>query len=672
MTSQLQLFKNLLRHQTWLPTLVVAVGVIVTIFLSQTLDTRESELAWMRFESLAEDQVQTIESRVRDAFEAVHLMAGFYQRPGDANWRTFQLYARSLQQRRPGLRMMVWAPRVTADQRADFEAEATPIGDEPFQITEQSETRELVPAGERTEYFPIYFVRPFEPHKPLWGFDLLTHPATRQAIETTMEPVELRATGPVMLHSGLGTVRSIWIVQRVYNQATAEQDQPAVEEGLGAPALAGVDEDSPRGVIAGVFEPRQMLDAILPRFRREQIILEIRDEDTAEPYDLVYDSRLTLEHSPEAADGGNNDENAEDDEPAEARWHLAQAAELADDAVPDFDKAMDERAEVYTERLHIAGRTWRITAAPTRDYLQEQRTWAPQLVLGGGLVITILLGLYLNNVLTRTGQVEEEVEQRTRELREMTSALRRSNESLEEFAYIASHDLQEPLRKVRGFGEMLAEEAGEALTTEQRDYLQRMQNAAARMQELITGLLTYSRVTTKRQPLQHIDLTHVLHQVVADLELRIQETGGRVEVDSLPEVEADPLQMRQLFQNLISNALKFHREDARPLVRVRGETLRSGRCQIKVEDNGIGFKPEESERIFKPFQRLHGRDTYDGTGMGLPVCKKIVERHGGSITARSKPGEGSTFTVILPCSGASGEASHGGTKSQTGHHPDGG
>ena len=166
---------------------------------------------------------------------------------------------------------------------------------------------------------------------------------------------------------------------------------------------------------------------------------------------------------------------------------------------------------------------------------------------------------------------------------------------------------------------------------------------------MINDLLALSRVTTRGQPFQQVDLQRVLRDVVSDLEMRIERTQGRVEVGSMPKIEADPTQMQQLFQNLVGNALKFHQEDQPPVVRVDGMLMDGGKqVQIFVEDNGIGFEEEYLERIFQPFQRLHGMGEYEGSGIGLAVCRKIVERHAGSITAQSKLGQGATFVVTLP------------------------
>jgi PAS domain S-box-containing protein len=228
--------------------------------------------------------------------------------------------------------------------------------------------------------------------------------------------------------------------------------------------------------------------------------------------------------------------------------------------------------------------------------------------------------------------------------------LERSNRDLQDFAFVASHDLQEPLRKIRAFGERLADKYAASIDEEAQDWLERMQSAAQRMQIMVNSLLDYSRVATRGQPFQPVDLNDTFKEVLSDLELRIETSGGRVEVAQLPTIQADPAQMRQLLLNLIGNALKFSRPGVPPQVRVyaRSGTAAQGRVEIVVEDNGIGFDMQFLERLFQPFQRLHGRSQYEGSGIGLAICRKIVERHGGSITAQSTPGQGSAFIVGLP------------------------
>jgi two-component system sensor kinase FixL len=238
--------------------------------------------------------------------------------------------------------------------------------------------------------------------------------------------------------------------------------------------------------------------------------------------------------------------------------------------------------------------------------------------------------------------------------------LARSNAELEQFAYVASHDLQEPLRKIQAFGDRLKTKVDAVGLEDGRDYLDRMQGAAARMRTLIDDLLTFSRVISASQPFVPVDLNTVTKGVLSDLEVRIEQTRARVEVGTLPTIEADPLQLRQLLQNLIGNALKFQPPDAQPLIKIDGRILRNPfagspdedpyaeQCELSVQDNGIGFDEKYTDKIFAVFQRLHGRTEFEGTGVGLAVCRRISDRHGGTIRAESRPGEGATFIVTLP------------------------
>jgi PAS domain S-box-containing protein len=248
---------------------------------------------------------------------------------------------------------------------------------------------------------------------------------------------------------------------------------------------------------------------------------------------------------------------------------------------------------------------------------------------------------------------QEALHKSEEKLRLVAAQLERSNRELVDFAYVASHDLQEPLRKITVFGERLKEQNAN-LAPESVDCLNRMQKAAGRMQVLINDLLTFSRVTTKAQPFSGVNLAETVGGVLEDLEGRIEQVKGRVEVRALPVIDAEPLQMRQLLQNLIGNALKFRRPEVPPVVKVEAEVIpdpdspEKKLCRLTVNDNGIGFDEKFLDRIFDAFQRLHTRNEYEGTGMGLAIVRKIVLYHGGDITAKSKPGEGSTFILTLP------------------------
>lgn len=260
-----------------------------------------------------------------------------------------------------------------------------------------------------------------------------------------------------------------------------------------------------------------------------------------------------------------------------------------------------------------------------------------------------------------SAQLEQQVQQRTQQLQASVQELERSNENLQKFAYVASHDLQEPLRKIQQFGDILKSQYQEKLGSGV-DYLERMQLAANRMSLLIRDLLNYSRISTQRDIGVFVPLQEIVSSAITDLELVIDETGAQVNIEPLPTVSGNPLQLGQLFLNLLSNALKFRQPDRIPQIAIRSvlvaaedlppsvkpTRLASAYYRIEIADNGIGFDDRYVDRIFEVFRRLHGKNQFAGTGIGLAICEKVVTNHGGAITASSRPGQGATFSVYLP------------------------
>jgi signal transduction histidine kinase len=338
----------------------------------------------------------------------------------------------------------------------------------------------------------------------------------------------------------------------------------------------------------------------------------------------------------------------------------------------------DSGTERYVTSAPVRGSTWSVVLSePTSRLfpaLAGSRSWTLFVVLAAFALAGAAGLLFLRRALVSGEEVavknrelrdvnaslEQRVEERTAAVQEHARELARSNAELEQFSSVASHDLQEPLRKIRMFGDRLREGLGEGLAGEPASDLGRMQNAAERMQRLINDLLDFSRVTHRGKAFEPVDLAKITREVLADLEARVVESNARVDVGDLPVIDADGTQMRQLIQNLVGNALKFHREGNPPIVRIRSNVISEGvprfsaeatasdRCVITVEDNGIGFDEKYAERVFTAFERLHNRSSYEGTGIGLSIARKIVWRHGGDITATSSPDHGATFTVTLP------------------------
>ncbi len=314
----------------------------------------------------------------------------------------------------------------------------------------------------------------------------------------------------------------------------------------------------------------------------------------------------------------------------------------------------------YFVSAAIPGSTWRVVLTTTQSSLFSSvsgaRKWLPWAIFIALGVVALGVLVLLRRVLASgaaLSRANAELAtsnarlQSTNELLRHAAELSRSNAELEQFASIASHDLQEPLRKVQTFAAQLNAKESQNLSEQGQDFLRRMSDAAGRMRSLIDDLLVFSRVSTQGHPFTSVNLGHVISQVLIDLEVSIEESRAQVRVGLMPTIEADPLQMRQLFQNLLGNALKFRRPGVTPELRVEAHVA-DHIAQLTVSDNGIGFDEQYATRIFRAFERLHGARGYPGTGIGLALCRKIIERHHGTITATSEVDHGASFTVRLP------------------------
>ncbi|HTJ14794.1 MAG TPA: ATP-binding protein [Dinghuibacter sp.] len=259
--------------------------------------------------------------------------------------------------------------------------------------------------------------------------------------------------------------------------------------------------------------------------------------------------------------------------------------------------------------------------------------------------VSVFVELYRKNHQLR--QQEQHLMQLNQQLMENVLQLRSTNEELERFAYAASHDLQEPLRKIMLFSERLLSK-NDQLDGDGQGYVDKISRAASRMQILIKNILEYSRSSVDSDPFEVTDLNVLVEALISDLEVSIEQKGASVSVEPLPVLRVIPSQIRQLFQNLIINALKFSRPDVPPRIRITASAEAGGFYEISVRDNGIGFEQKYADKIFSLFSRLHSYDQFEGTGIGLAICKKIADKHGGMISASGEPGEGSVFIVSLP------------------------
>jgi signal transduction histidine kinase len=315
----------------------------------------------------------------------------------------------------------------------------------------------------------------------------------------------------------------------------------------------------------------------------------------------------------------------------------------------DMDDIRHSLAEIITEEKRLLIERMQQSNV---NYAMGWCTLAAQVITGLALLLACrrTIKTYAIENKEKVDRLETEIEQRKqveKTLKDTTVRLSRSNSDLQQFAYVASHDLQEPLRAVTGFLTLLTSTKAEKLDEESRGYIKHSVDGAQRMRSLVNDLLTYARVESKAKAFETVKLSAVLDNVKSDLAVAIDESSASVISDELPTVKGDATQLRQLFQNVIGNAIKFRKSTVAPEVQIRC-TDENEHWLFAIKDNGRGFDMEHAERIFIIFQRLQGREEASGTGIGLSLCKRIVERHGGKIWVESKPDEGSTFFFTIP------------------------
>lgn len=602
--------------------LPVSITLLVVVALCVRLNGWEHERARLRFENDAASLAHQLEKNINGHLESLHAIKSFYASSTYVEREEFHTFVTRHLVRHPGIRALEWIPRVRNTERTTYEATARQDGYPHFQITQQTQQGTMVKATPRDQYFPVYYVQPYKGNEIAFGFDLGSNLTRRDALNKSRDTGTAIATARITLVQETNKQFGFIVFMPIYNNGLPQETIKQRRQNL-------------NGFAAGVFSIDDIVNIVTRSAPKDHIELEI------------YDERA----------------------PRDQRWLYSDRAKLLVENDSFYNNRQREniRAFEWTTTIRIADRAWSLRFSPSPEYLATHRLWSAQLVLIGGLLFTGLLAALLLSLTGHAARIRKLVSKRTSELAQAnmqlkthTHELELSNRELENFARVASHDLQEPLRKVQMFGDRLKEKYGKGLNEQGRDYIERMQNATNRMQTLISDLLAFSRVTSKGKPVRPVNLTEVAKNVLSDLEVRIEQTGGTVEIGDLPTIQADPTQMRQLLQNLIGNALKFHKPETPPMVRVTGkicpkekpddaaDTNHQSVCNLTIEDNGIGFEEKFHDRIFAIFQRLHGRAEYEGTGIGLAICRKIAERHGGDINATSEPGRGAKFVVAIP------------------------
>lgn len=468
---------------------------------------------------------------------------------------------------------------------------------------------EIHPATDAEEHFVVDYVEPLGGNEAAFGFDLGSNPVRLVAVEQARDTGQAVATAPIRLVQETEQQIGFLLLLPVYDSPTA-------------PDTVEHRRETFIGFVNAVFRVGDMLEGVLGA--NPSIELEIYD----------------------GGDAG------------QAAQRTFTSDDLLFDGDGDLGGLANADADAWSE-LEIGGRRWVLHAQTLPGARSGAERILPWVIALGGFALSLTMLIAVRSLGRSRERAERmadtmtaDLRDRSEELRLANDALATSNEELGRFATVAAHDLQEPLRKVQAFGDRLIATSGDALDARGQEYVQRMRGAASRMQALIEGLLAFSRVTANPNAFERVDLNAIVGDVIDYLQAAFDESHVSIQVEELPSVHADPIQMTQLFQNLLSNAIKYRREGVVSAIEVSGSMLNGEahrpECEIKVADNGIGFNDEYAEKIFGMFERLHGRTEYPGTGIGLALCRKIVTRHGGSITATSIVGERTEFILTLP------------------------
>ncbi len=637
------------RLLVYLPvSVVLVVGLLFSALLYIDLHQRHVQRTQLGFEGDVSAYILAFELKVQATLrELVPIAFQISDSPPQSAER-FAAMMQPYFARNVGIQALLWAP---ATKNPIGESQTRPLSsaeDPPGGGTRPPGDGAAMTAAREEWRFPIQYITPEGLGGMVAGFDLASDPDIQRAIWNAARRREMfPISGAAALRHAAGTGNVMGIMP-VYDDLTSD-------------AFSTEAVGNFRGVVAGIFDVGKILDAAVRRVKPSGVNIHIFD--TYAPYGFQL---LAVRRDPTST-------------------------------LPAVDVREDDIiASGYIHFRHLiefGTRRWTVFCTPTGEYLAATQSWWPWVGVAVVLYFTGLLALYLIKNIGRTREIEALVRRRTAELRSANDRLRweiterkrfeqerddllrlledsnaslerlnhrlvRSNEDLQDFAFVVSHDLKEPLRKIRVFAERLKSRSEEMPDDRRAEYLELILDSTKRMQSLIAAILDISRVVTHGQPFRMADLGAVAQEVLADLAVRLEETGGQVMVADLPAIECDPTQIRQVLQNLIDNALKFHRPGVAPQITVTGAILSpeeaatmdalSDMCRIEVRDNGIGFDESASQKIFSLFQRLYPQEPIEGSGIGLAVCRKIVERHGGTITVSSTPGQGSIFTILLP------------------------
>ncbi len=583
----------------------VAGSLLVAFLVFTVVQATAGHDAFRRKQLQFEQRATEIESRFRERINAymdiLVSVEGFINASEEVTYEEFKEFTLILARRYPGIQALSFNWKVTGDERAGYEKIIREQGFPEFRILDRSESGGLEVAGDRDIYFPVTYVAPYESNKRAHGFDTYYfapgEPNERfKVLNEARDLGEVRITGRTNIVQDDDARYGLLFYHPVYHApAKTTEERRKLHRGFCAGVFIVPDLVKSTSIAAQT----QGMDFVLTDIRSdgaEQTLFDSRTPDYKEPAEPI--------RTPRGAIG-------------------------------------------WTAAMSLGGNRWKL------EFIEDETTvqsgfplvWS---VVVSGFLFTALAGAFVLLLTGRTDRVEKLVQQRTAELERANANLERSNIDLQHFAYVASHDLQTPLRSISGFAQLLQTEFAESTSEKAGNYVFRIVRATLRMQTLIDDLLSYSRVGSTARRFEEASLQEAVNDALVMLDAVVEESGAAVTTDDdLPDIICDRSQIAQVFQNLIGNGIKYVASGVTPQVHISA-TKEDDDWLITVRDNGIGVPEDQQDRIFEIFRRLHTQTEYAGTGIGLALCRRIVQRHGGRIWVEPGADSGSVFRFTLP------------------------
>jgi PAS domain S-box-containing protein len=720
--------------------LIVCGGIASSFYIYEKASKWENESVQNEFEINAKDHTSAIEQRINLNLFLLEALNSYYIGSEEVTRSEFHTFVAPFLKRLPDIKVIEWIPYVPYSHRKLFEEMAIKDGFADFQITEKQSQGRLVTAGQRSEYFPVYFVEPYQGNAPALGFDLASDQEQREAIEKARDTGKVVAIAPVVLVQETGDKHGLLMLEPVYEKRLPHNTVENRRSDLKGFVLVALRVDDlienairafkPKGLnisISDVTEPEKEF-LCLHSSRKQKTQLKFRGINRTPQENLKYTANISIadrnwsvtfvptpayfvtskswhsvgilitgltgtafltgyilliicsstrirKYTARLISVNNRLENeiAErkkvEDEIKKSRATLMKMIDSMPFGVMVVSKdriirlVNNKVIEMtgYSDSSELIGKICRNFVYPVLDKHQEVDKSERVVLAKDGRRIPVLKSvapITFDNEevllesfidISELKQAEDDMKNLNYKLEGTIKKLEDANDSMKSFLYIASHDLREPLRKVSTFGTMLKKSLKGKLTADDAENLSFMIEGAQQMTKMIEGLLAYLKISTKTIPSKTVELNKIIEQIQKLDTAIFQENRAVIEIPKpLPSVKVDPLQVRQLMRNLIVNSIKYQKKGNIPHITITSKPAANGMVRIEVADNGIGIAPEYQGAIFTMFKRLHLRSEYEGTGVGLTICKKIVEQHGGKIGVESEPGKGSTFWFTIP------------------------